>query len=184
MKLWSITLENNKTLKAGLVPPLTPGVASWGSLIDKTIKIRWEPKLNTIFIGKEGQSFEKVVKIRSSQVEHLPAELLANTRLSIGGLNSISFEAQISPVGKETLFRQKAMTQKGINIKAPMTGKVIKVCKTPGSSVKKGEVVAIIEAMKMENNIQAQHSGTLESISVKEGETIQVGSPIATVKQE
>ena len=184
MKAWSITLKNDKVLKAGLVPPLTPGVASWGTLADKAIKIRWEPNLSAIFIGKEGQAFEKVIKVRSSQVEHLPSELLANTRLSIGGVQSHSYEAQISPVGKETLFRQKALSQKGVNIKAPMTGKVIKVCKTPGSSVTKGEVVAIIEAMKMENNIQAQHSGTLESISVKEGESIQVGSPIATIKQE
>ena len=184
MKHWLITLKNERVLKAGLVPPLVPGASSCGSIGEQDVRIRWEPKLNAIYIRKEGQSFERVIKVRSQQVEHLPAELLANTRISIGGVRSSSFEAQISPVGKETLFRQKAMGQKGINIKAPMTGKVIKVCKTPGSSVKKGEVVAIIEAMKMENNIQAQHNGTLESISIKEGETIQVGSPIATVKQD
>ncbi|NRA44063.1 MAG: acetyl-CoA carboxylase biotin carboxyl carrier protein subunit [Oligoflexales bacterium] len=184
MKQWSIKFKGDKKIKAGLVPPLAPGVASWASLNDEPIRIRWEPKLKTIFIGKEGQTFERVVKIRSSQCEHLPAELLANTRISFGNNESMSYEAQISPVGKETLFRQKALSQKGINIKAPMTGKVIKVCKTLGSSVKKGDVVAIIEAMKMENNIQAQHNGTLESISIKEGETIQVGSPIAVVKQD
>lgn len=183
MKNWLITLKKEKTVKAGLVPPLVPGLASWASVSEKPMQIRWEPSLNAIFIKQEGQTFEKVIKLRSSQCEHLPAELLANTRMSIGGLKNLSFEAQISPIGKETLFRQKALSNKGINIKAPMTGKVIKVCKTPGSSVKKGEIVAIIEAMKMENNIQAQHDGTLESVSVKEGETIQVGSPIASIKQ-
>ncbi|MCG6167532.1 biotin/lipoyl-binding protein [Leptospira sp. FAT2] len=57
-------------------------------------------------------------------------------------------------------------------IKSPMPGKVIRVLVSPGSSVKKGTVLAIVEAMKMENNILSPGEGTVEEVLAGEGSMV------------
>ena len=53
-----------------------------------------------------------------------------------------------------------------------MPGKVVKVNVTAGSTVKKGDILLVVEAMKMENNITAPKEGLIESIHVKQGEMV------------
>ncbi len=62
-------------------------------------------------------------------------------------------------------------TDKG-SLFAPMPGKVIKVNVKPGDNVKRGTVLLVVEAMKMENNIVALHDGKIEKVNVKEGERV------------
>ena len=57
-------------------------------------------------------------------------------------------------------------------LKSPMPGKVIKVLSEVGSEVKKGDVLLIVEAMKMENNLLAPRDGMIESINVKENDMV------------
>ncbi|PJZ58089.1 acetyl-CoA carboxylase biotin carboxyl carrier protein subunit [Leptospira barantonii] len=57
-------------------------------------------------------------------------------------------------------------------IKSPMPGKVIRVLVAPGASVKKGTVLAIVEAMKMENNILSPGEGTVDEVLTKEGNMV------------
>nr|WP_232371699.1 acetyl-CoA carboxylase biotin carboxyl carrier protein subunit [Leptospira ainazelensis] len=57
-------------------------------------------------------------------------------------------------------------------IKSPMPGKVIRVLVSPGSVVQKGAILAIVEAMKMENNILAPGDGTVEEVAVSEGSMV------------
>lgn len=60
----------------------------------------------------------------------------------------------------------------GGSIKSPMPGKVIRILTIPGDSVKKGAVLAIVEAMKMENNILAPGDGIVEEVCVSEGSMV------------
>ncbi|MBC7089848.1 MAG: biotin/lipoyl-binding protein, partial [Methanobacteriaceae archaeon] len=48
--------------------------------------------------------------------------------------------------------------------------------------VEEGDVVAVIEAMKMENDIQAPHSGVVEKIYTQEGEKVEVGDVLMVIK--
>jgi acetyl-CoA carboxylase biotin carboxylase subunit len=57
-------------------------------------------------------------------------------------------------------------------IVSPMPGKVVKINVTEGQSVKKGDLLLVVEAMKMENNIISPKEGTIEKINVKAGEMV------------
>ena len=57
-------------------------------------------------------------------------------------------------------------------IKAPLPGNIFKINVKEGDSVKKGETLLIMEAMKMENNILAEFDGIVKSIKIKEGDVV------------
>ncbi len=69
----------------------------------------------------------------------------------------------------------------GGTIVAPMSGTVSKHVKKVGDSVKHGDVIVILEAMKMENDITAPCDGTVKEIRVSEGTPVQPGEVIAVV---
>lgn len=62
-----------------------------------------------------------------------------------------------------------------VKISAPMPGTIMKVNVEPGQSVKKGTVLAILEAMKMENEIMAPQDGTVASVNVTKGQQVNSG---------
>lgn len=59
-----------------------------------------------------------------------------------------------------------------VAIKAPMPGTILDVKVTVGAAVKKGDIVAVLEAMKMENEIFAPQDGTVASVNVSKGATV------------
>jgi len=70
---------------------------------------------------------------------------------------------------------------KGVEIKAPMPGNVFKIIKQAGSRVKKGDVVLIIEAMKMETKITAPQDGTVKEIKLTVGTHFAAGDVLAVI---
>ncbi|MPM25497.1 hypothetical protein SDC9_71992 [bioreactor metagenome] len=60
-------------------------------------------------------------------------------------------------------------------IKAPMPGKILEIPVKPGDSVKRGDVVLILEAMKMKNEIVAPHDGGISEVRVSAGATVSTG---------
>ena len=69
-----------------------------------------------------------------------------------------------------------------IVVSAPMPGKILNVKANVGASVKKGDVVLILEAMKMENEVVAPEDGTIASINVAAGDSVEAGDTLATLK--
>ncbi len=68
------------------------------------------------------------------------------------------------------------------SVTAPMPGTILKVLKATGDAVKAGEVVLILEAMKMENEIAAPVDGTIGSLNLTEGSTVAGGDLLFDVK--
>ena len=68
-----------------------------------------------------------------------------------------------------------------VEVTAPMPGKVVAVKASVGQAVKKGEVVLVLEAMKMENDIVAPEDGTIASINVANGDAVESGAVLATL---
>ena len=68
-----------------------------------------------------------------------------------------------------------------IKVNSPMPGKILAVKANPGQSVKKGDVILILEAMKMENEIVATQEGTVASINATAGQMVEAGDLLATL---
>lgn len=68
-----------------------------------------------------------------------------------------------------------------VKVTAPMPGKILSVKAAAGTAVKKGDVVMILEAMKMENEIVAPQDGTIASINTSEGASVEAGDVLATM---
>ena len=66
-------------------------------------------------------------------------------------------------------------------VNAPMPGNILKVNVTAGQSVKKGDVLMILEAMKMENEIMAPADAVVSSVSVSAGSTVEAGAVLCTL---
>ena len=69
----------------------------------------------------------------------------------------------------------------GEKVCAPMPGTILAVNVTSGSAVKKGDVLMILEAMKMENEIMAPCDGTVTSVSVTKGAAVESGTLLCTI---
>ena len=70
----------------------------------------------------------------------------------------------------------------GEKVEAPMPGNILDIKVNVGDSVKKGQVLFILEAMKMENEIMAGVDGTITSIGTTKGSTVEAGTVLCTIK--
>lgn len=68
-----------------------------------------------------------------------------------------------------------------VSVAAPMPGKILGVKTQAGAAVKRGQVILILEAMKMENEIVAPQDGTIASINVAVGDMVEPGATLATL---
>ena len=74
-----------------------------------------------------------------------------------------------------------AGAQGSVVVTAPMPGKILDVKAQLGASVSRGDVVLILEAMKMENEVVAPQDGTIASINVNVGDMVEAGALLATL---
>ncbi len=68
-----------------------------------------------------------------------------------------------------------------VQVAAPMPGKILAVKASVGAEVKKGDVVLLLEAMKMENEVVAPQDGKIASINVNSGDMVGAGDVLATM---
>ncbi len=68
-----------------------------------------------------------------------------------------------------------------VKVEAPMPGKILAVKKNVGDAVKSGDVILVLEAMKMENDIVAPQDGTIASINASVGDAVESGATLATL---
>ena len=73
------------------------------------------------------------------------------------------------------------VTGSGEAVNAPMPGNILKVNVTNGQAVKAGDVLCILEAMKMENEIMAPKDGTVTQVLVSKGATVDTGAPLVVI---
>jgi len=110
-------------------------------------------------------------------------------------VNGSDYDVVVSPEGEVTSLHPAsgapaspvtAAAAPAINIAttsvgAPMAGNIFKVLAQPNQQIKDGDVLLIMEAMKMETEVRSTHDGTIISIEVKEGDAVTVGQPLVTI---
>lgn len=74
------------------------------------------------------------------------------------------------------------MTAAGETISSPMPGNVLRIEVTQGAAVKRGQILLILEAMKMENEIMASGAGTVDKITAVKGASVNAGDVLVTLK--
>jgi biotin carboxyl carrier protein len=82
---------------------------------------------------------------------------------------------------EEFLKNKTDASNKGV-LKAPMPGLVVKINFSEGESVNAGDILVVLEAMKMENNLKSVLAGTVKDIRFKEGDNIEKDDIIMTVE--
>jgi biotin carboxyl carrier protein len=70
------------------------------------------------------------------------------------------------------------------NVQVPITGKILSVNVNAGDQVREGDVLCVLESMKMENPILAPVSGTVAQVSVKTDQTVKPGDTIVVIEYE
>jgi biotin carboxyl carrier protein len=135
----------------------------------------------------DGESFEVTVNEESRNV----AEVIVN-----GKPYTVEIEKEETPVSRRIDRKNTPKSNLGSNrtreietsvkkpsggaksIKSPLPGSIFKVVATGGQAVKRGDLLVVIESMKMENNILADRDGTVKAIYVQPGQSVLQGDAL------
>jgi acetyl-CoA/propionyl-CoA carboxylase biotin carboxyl carrier protein len=116
---------------------------------------------------------EVVVEVNGKRVE-----VSVPRRLLVGEIGSAQGHA---PKRKSSAHSSSHTGAKGNLLVAPMQATVVKLNVTEGQSVQEGDLVLVLEAMKMEQPITAHRAGTIQGIGVKVGDTISSGTKLLEI---
>ena len=100
---------------------------------------------------------------------------MKNYRITVNGT---AYDVAVEELGAGAA---PAAAAGSIEVAAPMPGKILNVKASVGTAVKKGDVILILEAMKMENDVVAPEDGTVASINVSAGDAVEAGDVLATL---
>lgn len=89
--------------------------------------------------------------------------------------------APAAPAATPAAAPSAASLASGEVVKSPMPGNILKINVAPGQKVEEGDVLIVLEAMKMENEIVATKSGTVAQIAVSKGAVVETGAPLMVI---
>ncbi len=96
-----------------------------------------------------------------------------------GGGPAPATSTQVAP--KAPVVKAANSGEGKIKVSAPMPGKILSIKAKVGQAVNKGDVLLLLEAMKMENEVVALEDGVIASINVETGDSVEAGDVLATI---
>jgi len=144
----------------------------------RTVLLRWNPLHQTFFISEAKELLEHCFRIRNYSVEIDPQTDEKRIRFHLSGKDATVVEAVLNPLSHSRAIRSKTKKKRVARQFSPLTGKVLKLYVKPGDTIRRGEQVAIIEAMKMENKILSEMTGIVKTVSAVEQGKINMGEEI------
>jgi len=103
-------------------------------------------------------------------------------RLEVALFEPAALTADGAPARRERPWARGAGGSSGADLIAPMQGTIVKAAIEPGATVAAGDLVVVLEAMKMENRIAAHRDGTLTVLHVGPGDVVNAGDLLATIE--
>ncbi|OLR90492.1 acetyl/propionyl/methylcrotonyl-CoA carboxylase subunit alpha [Actinokineospora bangkokensis] len=150
-----------------------------------TVHTRWietefdntiEPFTGAAEAGEDEPRQNVVVEVGGRRLEvSLPGNLAVG-----GGGGGGGAAAKAKP--RKRAGAKAGAAASGDAVAAPMQGTIVKIAVEDGQAVQAGELVVVLEAMKMENPVTAHKSGTVTGLTVAQGETVTTGSVICEIK--
>jgi pyruvate carboxylase subunit B len=144
------------------------------------------PQIAKTFLA--GEAVEEEIKTAisagaSARAVPSPAVMAAACNVFKVVVDGETFHVEIEPTGEMAIAAKKPAPADSVEggIKSNMHGMILGLKVKKGDPVEKGDVVAVIEAMKMENDIHAPHSGVVRDIFVSKGDTVSTGDVIMAV---
>lgn len=89
--------------------------------------------------------------------------------------------APAAPAAAPAAAAAPAVTAAGETVAAPMPGTIVDVKVSAGQAVKSGDVLVVLEAMKMENEVMAPHDGTVAQVVTQKGAKVETGTPLVVL---
>ncbi|MGC6359166.1 sodium-extruding oxaloacetate decarboxylase subunit alpha [Bisgaard Taxon 45] len=169
--------------------------------IDDVLIVALFPQIGWKFLENRGNpaAFEPAPTLESAKPTEKPTAPVANAPVSGPAVYTVelegkSFVVKVSeggeigditpttpPAAPTAPQSAPAATAGGTPVTAPMAGNIWKVVAQEGQKVAEGDVLLILEAMKMETEIRASQAGIVQGINVKAGDTVAVGDTLMTL---
>lgn len=159
-------LKSEETPKVGVLP-------KW-----RDFRIELEEEVHRVRVEGAGIIGEKLEDVTPTfKIERDIKVVVGNREFKamvedVGGIQSIA---------EEEVQVKEVVAAEGNVIRAPMQGTILRIPVRVGNSVEKGEVVVVLEAMKMENEIGSPVSGVVKAVKVSEGDTVAAGDVLVVV---
>ncbi|MBP2072061.1 MAG: glutaconyl-CoA/methylmalonyl-CoA decarboxylase subunit gamma [Thermoanaerobacterium sp.] len=112
------------------------------------------------------------------EVEEVKADVISEKKT----VEESAVKNEVKVSGGNTPVEIKNEAKDGAPINAPMPGTILDVKVSQGQTVRKGDVLLILEAMKMENEITSPYDGTVTSINVSKGASVNTGDVLLYLK--
>jgi biotin carboxyl carrier protein len=126
-----------------------------------------------------------LIKINGNQYEVEVEEVKEGTVTAAASTEAVNKPAQPAAPSKEAAVKAPVkdtpVPSGATTVTAPMPGTILKVNVNPGDKVKKGQVLLILEAMKMENEIVAPGDGTVATVNVSKGSAVNAGDMLVSL---
>lgn len=168
MKLW-VTLQDGRDAEVEFT---TEGDKVFLTIDGRRLEADFHPL-------PDGEVYSLLVDGRSNEVRVSPT----GKALSIS-IHGAELSAEVRhPLEKLLAQQQKAAgAAAGETVTAPMPGLVVALRVKMGDSVVPGQAVAVVEAMKMQNELLARHGGVVTDVMVSERQTVSAGQPLVRMK--
>lgn len=145
-----------------------------------------ERRENQFFVAYNNNEYTVNAKeIKPGQLKIKLGDRIIKCVISEGEESKFVFiDGNIFKVKRTELTGQKKTEKKEGGLNSPISGTVVSIKTKKGNAIKKGDVIMVIEAMKMEYLIRAPYNGIVKNINFKEKDQIEIGQKTAEIETE
>ncbi|MEZ5525449.1 MAG: sodium-extruding oxaloacetate decarboxylase subunit alpha [Pseudomonadales bacterium] len=163
--------------------------------VDDVLTYALFPQIGLKFLENRGNpdAFEPVPTLEDAQAAAAPAaaKTASGSEVYTVAVNGTKYVVEVAegadaaisatPVAAPTAAAPAAPAAGSATVNAPLAGNIFKINVAPGDQVAAGDVVVILEAMKMETEVRAAEGGTVADVLVKTGDSVAVGDALITL---